>query len=88
MAELGQDMDVDHPPVVPPRKSEPPQLWDMSKLGETIAASWSQLLDPIRRVVREELEVALNREQRPVSKVVLGRGPTTRSLSTATRLQR
>ena len=85
MAELGHDMDVDPRPVVPPRESELPQLWDISKPGETIAASLSQLLDPIRRVVREEVEVALNREQRPVSKIVLGRGPMTRSSSTTSR---
>ena len=85
MAELGHDMDVDPRPVLPPRESEPSQLWDMSKLGETISVSLSQLLDPIRRVVREEVEVALNREQRPVSINVLGRGPMIRSLSTTTR---
>ena len=67
MAELGHDMDVDSRPPVPPRHSEPPQLWDVSKLGETITASLAQLLDPIRRAVREEVEAALNCEHRLVS---------------------
>ena len=85
MAEFGHDMDVDPRPAVPPRESQRPQLWDISKVGETITASLSQLLDPIRRVVREEVEVALNREQRPVSSIVPSRGPMTRSLSTTSR---
>ena len=85
MAELGHHMDVDSRPPVPPRHSEPPQLWDVSKLGETITASLAQLLDPIRRAVREEVEAALNCEHRLVSKSVLSRGPVTRSFSTTIR---
>ena len=81
MAELGHDMDVDSRPSVPPRHSEPPQLWDVSKLGEIITASLAQLLDPIRRAVREEVEAAFNCEHRLVSESVLSRGPVTRSLS-------
>lgn len=85
MAELGHEMDVDSRPPVPPRQSEPPQPWDISKVGETMTASLNQLLGPIRRAVREEVEAALNCEQRPVSKSDLGRGPMTRSSPTTIR---
>ena len=78
-------MDGDSCPVVPPHGSETLQLWDMSKLGETIMASLNQLLDHIRQVVREEVEAALSRQQRQVSKSVLGGSPMTASLSTAIR---
>ena len=80
MAELEHDMDVDSGPPVPPRHSEPPQLWDVSKLGEIVTASLAKLLDPIRRAVREEVEAALNCEHGLVSKSVLSRGPVIRSV--------
>ena len=85
MAEIGHDMDDDPRPDVPPHGSERPQLWDISKLGETITASLNQLLDLIRRAVREEVEAVLSREQRLVSTSVLGGGPVTQSLSATIR---
>ena len=71
MAELGHDMEVDVAPAVP---------YHTSKLRETITASLTHLLDPIRQVVREEVRSVFNYEQRMVSHSVFGRGSMTPSL--------
>ena len=75
MAELGHDMDVndvDVRPVVPSYKS---------KLRGTFTTSLTELLDPIRQVVREEVKSALHYEQRMVSESVFGRSSMSPSLS-------
>ena len=76
MAELGQDMEVDTRPVIPPRP-ESQMPWDISDLQETITAVSSQMLEPIRRVVREEVSNGLTYEQRMVSESVFDRGSMT-----------
>lgn len=70
MAELGQAMEIDSRPVVPPHNFESLRPWDISKLRETVTASLTQLLGPIREAVREEVKIALNYEQRTVSESV------------------
>ena len=77
MAELGQPMDIDSRPAVPPR--------DISKRRETNTPNLNQWLDPIRQAVRDEVRSALSDEQRTVSESVFGRGSMTRPLSTTIR---
>lgn len=80
MAELGQEMDVDSNLVVPSQRSKSPRPWEISKLREAITATFTQILEPIRQVVREEVSSAIKCEQREVSEGVFGRGRMTRCL--------
>ena len=70
MAELEQEMDVDSHPVVPPQGSKSPQPWELSGVRDTITATFTQMLDPIREAVREEISKALPHEQRGVSEEI------------------
>ena len=74
MVELEQEMDVDSHPVVPPQESKSSQPWELSTFRDTITASFLQMLDPIRQVVREECSSAITHEQREVSEGICGRG--------------
>ena len=67
MAELERDMEVDSHAAEPNQWSKPPlRSWELTKLRDTITAVFTQMLEPIRQVVREEILRATNYETREV----------------------
>lgn len=75
MAELGRDMEVDSHPAGPAKRTKSPMpSREPAKLKETITTIFTQMLDPIRQVVREEILRATNYEQREVRRGVFVRG--------------